>query len=516
MAQEQKDNSVANKRIARNSIYMSIRMLIVLCLTLYITSTLLNVLGVEDYGVYNVVCGVVSMLSFLNTSMSNAIQRFFNFELGEKKGGNAIAVFNMAILIQLILVGFVLIFAETIGLWYLQNKMVIPDSRIHVAEWIYQFSVISFAFAILQSPFSAAIMAHERMDYYAAVNIIDVVLKLIIVCTIPYIKGDKLLIYGLLFASINVLNFFLYSIYAKVNFIEIQFSLVFRKSVFFSMLSFSGWNFFGSFAGVAKEQGINLVLNLFCGPIVNAARGVVAQINAGIQSFVQNISVPVRPQVIQSYASKDYERCINLTYTLSKLSCCLIYLISLPILIEIDFLLSFWLGDRVPEHTNNFLLIIILVAYVNNLNAPISNVIHASGKMKTYQIVTSFISLMCIPCSYLLLLLGATAEYALFTVFFFSLISQFFALKIVQRVISFSLIDYFRRVLCPFFSLIIFTFIVPLIPHFYMDKSINRFILVGFLSTVAILIGFYLIVLNTNERRMALQVVKNIKNRILN
>lgn len=489
-------------------------MVIVLCLNLYTTRAVLQVLGVIDYGVYNVVCGFVSMFAFLNTSMSNGVQRFFNYELSRNGEAGATKVYNMALLIHAILAIIIVIATESFGLWYLHNKMVILEDRMIAAEWIFQFSILSFLFIVMQAPFAAAIMAHERMNFYAFVSIIDAVLKLAITFLIPYLSGDSLIWYGFLLGAISVLNFFMYFIYCKKNFTEVHLERTFSKDLFKSMLGFSGWNLFGSFAGVMKEQGINLVLNLFFGPVVNAARGVASQVNGGMQSFVQNLSIPIRPQVVQSYAREDYLRCLNLTFSLSKLSCCLIYLVALPLIMEIDFILQLWLGNNIPEHTKAFIVIVLFVTIVNNLNSPISGIIHASGQMKKYQILTSIVSLMCIPGAYLSLKLGCSAEVALSMVFIFTSISQYVALKVMKDVINYSMTDYCKKILLPFFILIISTFAFPLLPRLLMEESALRFLVVGTVSMLVTSAGIYFLVLNHSEKQLIKQMATMLKNKI--
>lgn len=483
-------------------------MVVVLVLTFYTTRVVLSVLGVEDYGVYNVVCGFVSMFSFLSISMSNGIQRFFNFELGKNGTEGACKVYNTALQIQAITAVVIVVLAEGVGIWYLHNKMVIPEPRMHAAEWIFQFSILSFVFAIMQAPFSAAAMAHERMDFCAIVSVLDAVLKLCMVLLVPFFQGDRLIIYGLLFVVISILNFVLYFSYARKNFPEIRFHPVFRKELFLSMIGFSGWNFFGSFAGIMKEQGMNIVLNLFFGPVVNAARGVASQVNSGLQNFVQNISVPIRPQVIQSFAVGNYTRSLNLAFCQSKLSCCLVYFISLPIILEVDFVLRLWLGGNVPEHTDAFIVIIVLVSYLANLNGPVSSVVHASGKMRKYQVVTSLISILCIPAAYVALKLGCSPETALMMTFVFSVASQCASLRILQGIVEFKIGNYVKKVLLPFILLVACTIALPLIPRILMPESWLRFLIVGTVSVLSIGTGVYYIALSRNERDFVLQMIK--------
>ena len=266
-------NSLKNEKIALNTILLSVRMVFVLFLSLYTTRITLDVLGIDDFGIYNVVGGFVSMFVFLNTSMSNGIQRFFNFELGRNGIKGAQKVYITSLIIQLILLFVLILLTETFGLWYLYNKMVIPQERFWAALWVFQLSVLSFVFVIMQVPYNAAIMAHEKMNFYAFIGVLDAILKLAIVFLIPYANSDALILYAALLAAISLLNFLLVFFYSRKHFEEIRILPLFDKLLFKSMLSFSGWNIFGTFSNMMREQGLNVILNLFLGPIVNAARG---------------------------------------------------------------------------------------------------------------------------------------------------------------------------------------------------------------------------------------------------
>ena len=509
------DNSSANKRIAKNSIFMSIRMIIVLLITLYTTRVILQTLGVIDYGVYNVVCGFVSMFTFLNTSMSNGIQRFFNFELGKNGIVGAKKVYNTALIIQFLLAVIIIILTESFGMWYLHNKMVIPYDRMFAAEWIFHFSIMSFLFVIMQAPFTAAVIAHERMDFFAAISVLDAFLKLGIVFALPFLPGDNLIVYGALFASISILNFTLYAIYSRRSFEEIRLQGCIQRSLFKSMLSFSGWNLFGSFSGVMKEQGINLVLNLFFGPVVNAARAVAAQVNSGLQSFVSNITMPVRPQVVQSYAKGDLQRTMGLTISISKLSCGFQYLLALPLSYEIDFVLKIWLGDEVPEHSGLFIVIIFATSFLNNLNSAVSNVIHATGKMKLYQITTSLVALLAVPLAYISLRMGACPEIALSMVTITMFFAQVLAVFILERIVGFSAKTYFLNIVKPLLYVIALTILVPLITTTSISSSWYRLIFTIALSSLAVLLSFYYVGLDKQERVLVKQMIEVAKKKIM-
>ena len=492
--------SANNKRIAKNTILLSIRMVFVLFLGLYTTRVTLSALGVDDFGIYNVVGGFVSMFVFLNTSMSNGIQRFFNFELGRNGIEGARKVYVTSLVIQFLLLIIVLLLTETLGLWYLHNKMVIPTDRFEAAQWLFQFSVLSFVLVIMQVPFNAAIMAHERMNYYAFIGILDAILKLIIVLLIPFADCDLLILYSALIAGVSLLNFILAYVYAKKNFEEIGIKPLFEKGLFKSMLSFSGWNIFGTFSNMMREQGLNMILNLFFGPVVNAARGVAYQVTSGLQGFVVNISTAIRPQIVQSYAQGNHTRTINLMYSLSKASICFLYIVAYPILLEIDYVLHLWLGGNVPENTSIFVVIVVLIAFLNNLNSAVSAVVHASGRMKKYQLVGSVINLLSIPVAYIALWLGYEPSSVFWVSFIFTFFMQLGSLLILKGIISFSLFNYTKQVLWPFFMLILISIIFPLIPYYYLEEGILRFIVVAMIGGISSCTTFYFVCLTRSEK----------------
>lgn len=506
------DNQSNNKRIAKNTLFLSIRLIITMLISLYTTRVLLACLGVEDYGIYNVVCGFVTMFAFLNTSISNGIQRFYNFELGRNGVEGAKVVFNTALLIQLLLAIIILVLTESVGLWYMHNKIVVPDGRLVAAEWIFQFSVVSLVLTIFQAPYTAAVMAHEKMDFFAVVGIADAILKLLIVLVLPLLSGDSLVIYGFLFLLITVFDIAIYIYYCKKNFEEICICHLFNKDTFKSMLSFSGWNLFGTFSNMMKEQGINMILNLFFGPIVNAARGVAMQVNSALLGLVSNLTVAVRPQVVQSYAQGNIERTMRLTFSISKLTCMFLFLCSLPILLEIDYILRIWLGDIVPEHTNKFVIIIVAISFLNNLSGAISGVVHASGKMKLYQTSGSIVVLMSVPIAYVALSLGAPAEAALIISFIAMLMAVVIALFVLKTIVKYRIVDYIRSVIIPILLVFFISFWPAYFFHLSMEDGFVRFIVVGVISFLTTAIVILFVGFNKNERNLLRQMMyKKIK-----
>lgn len=506
------NNADSNKRIARNTFFMSARMVFVLLISLYTTRVVLKVLGVEDYGVYNVVCGFVMLFSFLNTSMSNGIQRFFNYEYGKNGPEGANRVYVTALLIQLLLGVLIVVLTESFGLWYLHNKMVIPVERMYAAEWIFQFSIASFLIIIMQVPYTAAVMAHEKMDYYAFVSILDAVLRLIIVLVLPYIKADRLIMYGFALLMMRGLEFLLYFIYCKKKFVEIHIPKITtgtNKQLFRSMLGFSGWNLFGSFSNMMRDQGINLIMNLFFGPIVNAARGVAMQVNSGVTGLVSSILTPVRPQVVQSYARGEMDRVMHLTYTISKFSLFFLLMLSLPLCVEIDFILSIWLGENIPQHTQAFIIIILLTSAILIPMSSQAALVHASGKMRNYQVIGSTVKILSVPISYFMLKAGYAPEWALWMVLLFDLIGLIVGMFIIRTLMPFHIWDYTKKVFLPVIPIAILSFAPCWLLHINMSNGIIRFIIVLMVSTIVSGCLIYLTGMTKEEKILIRQLLNN-------
>lgn len=489
-----------NKRIAKNTMFLTIRSVIVMVVYLYTSRIILNTLGVEDYGVYSVIGGFVSMFAFLNSSLSAGIQRFYNFELGSKGEHSIQGVYNSALRIQIILSIVVFVLLETIGLWYLYNKMVLPPERIEVAFWLFQFSMISLVISINQIPFMAAIMSFEKMDYYSLVSIVDVFVNLGLTIALPFIPADKLLMYGILNLLRVTIMFFMYFVYCK-KYIKVLIpekkldTLLLKK-----MLGFSGWNVFGTFGAMVKDQGLNMLLNLFFGPIVNAARGVAMQVSGAISSLVANVGVSVRPQLTGAYARGDKERSFHLMFSLTKISFVTLYMMSLPIMIEINYILHLWLGNAIPEHTAVFVVIIFLTSYLSAINAAFSAIIHSSGKMKTYQIVGSCFNIAILPIAYFSLKNGSSAEMAMWISFFVFAFVQIPSLFILRYQEQMSIRKYLNKVVLPITFVVISTVFIPFIPFKLMSENFLRLIVITVTSIATVSTSFFFIGTDASEK----------------
>lgn len=503
------DLLTVNKRMAKNTLFLYFRMGIVLIVSLFTTRIVLQALGVEDYGINNVVCGFVAMFSFLNTSMSNGVQRFYNFSLGHRNGYSVKDVYNTALQIQVLLAIMLLICLETFGLWYIHTQMVIPIERFAAAQLVFQFSALSLVFLVLQIPYSAVIIAYEKMDYYAYLGIFEVLTKLGIAYAIKHSLADKLVLYGGLNMLVSLICFFLYYFYVKKHFQELKSDLKIRRQLFKPMLYFSGWNIFGSFAYMIKSQGLNMLLNIFFGPIVNAARGVSNMVMSAIQGFQANIVIAFRPQIVQSYAAGNDIRVLKLFYSLSKVSFILLSMISIPIIIEIDYILYLWLGDTIPTYTNIFTILVLINMVIGSLNTPVSQVVHATGKMKYYQIGTSLMICSILPISWMCLKMGHEPISVYWVSLVITLLNQIACNLFLRRVYMYSLREYCMKVIVPCLFFIGIVPIFPFVITVLLPSSFFRLLLTGAVSVSTAILVSYFFVLDESEKKMALSFIKH-------
>lgn len=482
-------------------------MFFVLVVSLFTTRIVLQSLGVVDYGIYNVVGGFVSMFAFLNTSLSNGIQRFYNYSMGQKQTEKLQDVYNVAFRIQVLLAVIIFVLLETVGMWYMYNKMVIPEERFMSAMWVFQLSVLSLVLVIMQIPYNAAIIAHERMDYFAYVSIYDVVARLAIAYLLYVTTYDRLIVYGILGLLTQLITFFLYFGYSLRHFKILKLLRNYDRTLFKPMLSFSGWNIFGTFAYMIKSQGLNMLLNIFFGPVINAARGVSNMILTAIQGFQTNITTAFRPQMVQSYAEGNTSRVISLFYSLSKVSYLLLSLLSIPLIIEINYVLHLWLGESVPEYTIPFTILVLVNMIVSSLNTPVSQVVHATGKMKIYQIGTSAVVCAILPISWIFLRIGCDATAVYWISLAMTVANQFVCNILLKRVFDYSLSDYLVKVIVP---CMLFTLIAPILPYLItttLEESFGRFLLSSVTSLISSLMCGYLFVLNRGEKAFAKDII---------
>ena len=500
----------SNKTIARNALFLYLRMFFVLLVSLYTSRVVLNVLGISDYGVYNVVAGFVLLFGFLNATLSASMQRFYNYEGGKRGTEGYKDVYSTGFWIHVLIAVIIFILLESFGIWYINNVMVIDLSRLYAAKFIFQFSTFSMIFLIMQIPYLSAIIANEKMDYFALISIVDIVFKLIVVIALSYIPYDKLITYGFLILSIAVLDFLFYFIYAKKQFYYLKLSTSINRNIFKELFSFSGWNLIGTFAFLLKGQGLNLLLNGFFNTAINAARGIAFQVHSAISGFTNNAATAFKPQIVHSFAVGELERTKFLMFSETKICYYLILVLIIPVTLEIDYLLSLWLGESVPPLSNIFTVLVLFDLLFSTLNAPTTQVAFATGKIRKYQIYSSLVNLLLLPICYLYLKQGYPAEIVFVISIIFTLVNQVVCLMVLHSIFRFSYSEYFRQIIIP---CILVTFFLPIVPYLlreYMPESFIRFILISFATIVLSFPLLYFIILTKNERGQVKQLLINI------
>ena len=398
-----------NKRIAKNTLLLYFRMILIMAVTLYTSRVVLDALGVEDFGIYNIVGGVVVLFSFLNSAMASATQRFLNYELGRGDIHEVQRVFSMSMTAHLSIAALVLLLAETIGLWFVWSYIKVPPGRETAAIWCYQFSVLTSCIQIVRIPYNACIIAYERMSFYAYISILEVVLRLLVVFPLLLDGFDRLVLYSLLMSVVALLVLYLYKTVCNRRFPVSRYRFFWDSSLYKRLMSFSGWSLFGGVANVGAQQGLGIVLNIFFGVAVNAAMGIANQVSQAVYSFVSNFQTAFNPQIIKSYAAGDRAHFEKLLFYGSKYSYFLLFLLSLPVLLNCDFLLSVWLKE-VPPHAAAFSELIILFLLLDALSAPLWIAVQAMGNIRNYQLMISSIILLSLPLGYVALKLGMPPE----------------------------------------------------------------------------------------------------------
>lgn len=503
-------SSSNNKTIAKNTTFLYCRMFFVLIVSLYTSRVIINTLGVSDYGVYNVVGSFVSFFSFLNATLASSMQRFFNFEGGRYGDDGYKNVYVTGFWIHVVLAISVLVILETFGIWYINNVMVIPEDRLYAANIVFQTSVLSMLFLIIEIPYTSVILAKEKMDFYAIVSILDVVLKLVIVLVLPLFHSDSLMVFSILTLAITFADFFLYFGYAKHKFPFLKLDARFNKRLFKKLMSFSGWNLVGVFSLLMRGQGLNLILNAFFGTVINAARGVAYQVNNAIVGFSRNINTAFAPQVTVAYSQGGYERVKKMMFSESKICYCLILLIIIPAILEMDNILHIWLGESVPEHAPMFTILVLIDALIHTLNPPLTQVIYADGRIKKYQIVTSIVNILLLPVCWVLLKLGHSPESTFVATIVFSIFFQVSSLLLLNKVFHFQMSSYISKVIVP---CLLITLILPVIPgmaHFFVVGNFLRLMTVTALDILLGVVLIYFVVLDKSEKQLAKSILSSV------
>lgn len=489
-------------------------MLFTMAVSLYTSRIILQVLGVEDFGIYNVVGGVVSMFSLISGALSSAIMRFMTFELGTGNKENLKKVFSSAVTIQIGFAFIIIVLAEAIGVWFLNVKMNIPEARINAANWVFQFSLLTFAINLISIPYNASIIAHEKMSAFAYISVFETIGKLVLAFLIMVSPIDKLVFYALLICSMAFIIRFIYGAYCKRNFEECSYKFVVDKVLLKKMFSFAGWNFIGSSSAILRDQGGNVILNLFCGPIANAARGISTQVNSAVYGFALNFMTALNPQIIKSYANKDLKYMMTLIVQGSRFSCYLLLILSLPILINTQTILHLWL-DIVPQYSIAFVRLTLIFAISESISGTLITATQATGKIRNYQIVVGGLQMLNLPVSYVTLRNGGDPETPLMVAIVLSQCCLFARLYMLRRMIGLSIKDFIRKVYLNIVLVALSSLTLPLIIYKNSDEhTFFAFIGITILTVTCTILSILYIGCNNDERNFLINKIRELKKKI--
>lgn len=503
-------NTENNKRIAKNTLLLFFRMLLTMSVTLYTSRVVLNVLGIEDYGIYNVVGGVIVMLGFLNNSLSGASSRFITFELGKGDIGNLKQIFSIILFIHFSLAIIILLLGETIGLWFIYNKLVIPEERMIAALWVYHCSILTAVVSIISVPYNSLIIAHENMNAFAYISIVEVLLKLVIVWVLSFLTFDKLIVYSILILILQVFIRILYNHYCTKHFTESRTFPTYHSKQMKEIFVYAGWTMNGNLAVVGYTQGINILLNMFFGPVVNAARGIAVQVQHAVMTFVANFQTAIKPQIIKSYAVNDLKYMHTLIISSSKYGVFLMMFISFPLLLCIHPILNLWLGI-VPVYTSSFVYIMLLTGLLQPLSSALITSIHATGDLRKFQLFEGSSLLTVVPIAYFLLkVYHISPEMVMITYLCIEIITQGIRIWIVLPKIKMNYLIYLRKAIVPLLLPLGIMLLSLTYFEIYSDISLGQLLIYLLLGCLYMLSCICIFGLNKNERNFIYGYIKKI------
>lgn len=505
MSNQTSDN---NKRIAKNTLLLYVRMLFTMAVSLFTSRVILNTLGVEDYGINNVVGGIVTMFSVLSGSLSSSISRFITFELGKRNIERLKTIFSTGVNIQLGMSVLIIIIAEAVGIWFLNAKMNIPADRMVAANWVFQCAILTFVLNLLSVPYNAAIIAHEKMSAFAYISVVEVTLKLIIVYMLTISPFDRLKTYAVLLLLVGAIVRFVYGYYCKRHFEECTYHFILDKPVLKEMTGFAGWNFLGNGAYMLNTQGVNILMNLYFGVAVNAARGVATQVDAALKQFVNNFTTAVNPQITKSYAQGDLDYMHKLVCRSAKFSAFLMMFFAVPIILETNTILTIWL-KTVPDYAVIFLQWIIISSFMDTVLAnSLVTSMFATGKIKRYQIIVTTVGCLVFPLSWIAFKLGFEPQVGYILYFIIYTILLFVRLYLLKDMVKLPVMMYIREVLYKLAPVIVVGFAIPGILILTMDAGWLRLILVCLLSVLVTAASEYFIGLSNKEKDFVAEKIK--------
>lgn len=489
---EKGEHTSNTKRIAKNTLMLYFRQILIMLVSLYTVRVVLNTLGAEDYGIYNVVAGVVTMFSFLSGAMATASQRFFSFAMGKGDTEGVKKTFSVTLTIYALLILIILIVAETVGLWFVVNKLVIPIERKTASLWIYQSAIVSFVFTMITTPYMASIIAHENMNVYAYVSIVEASLKLAIVFVLKVLPYDKLIVYGLLTLFVAVINTSLYRFYCKKHYEECKFKLLWDKEMFKEIWSFTGWSIFGAFTSMIRTQAITVLVNQFFNPIVVAARTIATQVANTLNVFSANFNTSLYAPIVKDYASDNKQTMYSLIFNGCKITFYLMWIFALPLILRMNYVLTLWLKN-VPNYVVIFTILSVIEVLINSISLPIMTAARASGKVKLYELTLGSLQLIMFLASYIWIkVFDGTATSVFYTAIILNICMFLARLVIVKNLVGLSLKQFIKKVLVPVLVIILVsTFPTVLINSVLEENFISLCIISLFSFCVTSIMMFF-------------------------
>lgn len=501
METESYDSNYSSKRILKNTIFLYLRQIVTLVVALYTSRITLDVLGIDDYGLYNVIAGVVVLLSLVNSSMVTATQRFLTFEIGRGDVKQVSNTFSMSMTVHLLICLLVLIVGETAGLYYILDYLVVPDGRREAAIWVYQISLLSVLVNIVRAPYQASIISYEKMDFFAIISIGEVLLKLLIVFLLVFVSFDKLILYTILLFLANLMVTVIYRLYCLRKFDTCRYYFYIDSAYFKKLFGYLGWNVVGAFSTMGTQQAGNMIINRFVGVAINAAYGAANSVSSALSSFLSNFQMAFEPQIVKLYAQENRTAMFSLMNRTARLSYYLVFLIVAPILFYIDYVLGLWLKD-VPPTTGVFCIWLFLTSFLSAIQCPLWISIGATGNIRLYQIWQSALWFSSISFLYYALSVGLPAYWVVIIRFFIALVCTLFLLIQVKYQIGFPIFSYIKEVLLPII-LVSFLFVLPMIyvKEIFQIDSFIFFVIYYILSITYLIIIVYLLGITRNERK---------------
>lgn len=501
---------MSNNKVMRNAGMLYVRMLVMLFVSLYTSRVVLNTLGVSDFGIYNFVGGFVLMFASISNIMAGASQRFFSYEIGRNNSDRLKQLFSVTLTIYVFFCISISVLAETVGLWFIRNKMNIPVERIDAALFVYHASIISFIFTIIRIPYNSLIIAHEKMSFFATTSIIEAFLKLGGVFLLSFLEWDKLKLYSVIMLLVVFIITIVYYFYCRRNFNESKFIIVKDKKIYTELSSYAGWNSFTALANIGLDQGINILLNIFLGPVVNAARGIAFQIKNQVTAFVGNIQMASTPQIIKYHAANKKSELEELVFLSSRITYYFMFFIALPVLLQTETLLKLWL-IKVPPHTVVFTQLVIINILIETISGTVTSAIQATGRIKAYQISVGVVLLLAVPISFVLLKLGLSPEITVVVTSFLSVICVLIRLIMFQVLLGVKITSYLNKVLFNSIIISILSSITPLIIRFYCNgiglKEVIVFLITCSSCVISTIVTIYFFGLNAEEKKYILNLV---------